>query len=75
MLGRSRAGSGPEELALAFGDRDVIDAGFPPTHQALIVELPEFIAVRRGNRIRSADPIGDQVGVARSLENGAQGAA
>ena len=45
MVRRSRAGSGPEELAVTLGYGDVIDAGFAPTRQAVVVELPEFVAV------------------------------
>src|SRR5262249_34919665 len=35
----------PEELAVTFGDGDVVDAGFPQAHQAVVVEFPEFVAV------------------------------
>src|SRR5260370_37303089 len=45
VVRRSRTGGGPEKLAIAFGDGHVVDAGFPPTHQAIVVELPEFVAV------------------------------
>src|SRR5215470_15464711 len=36
VVRRSRTGSGPEELAGTFGDGDVVDAGFPPAHQAVV---------------------------------------
>src|SRR5438477_6714352 len=39
---RSRTGSGPEKLTLPFGDGHVVDARFPPTHQSVVVKLPEF---------------------------------
>src|SRR5207245_2777199 len=45
VVRRSRTGSGPEELAVAFGDGDVVDAGFPSTHQAVVVEFPQLVAV------------------------------
>src|ERR1700720_860584 len=45
VVRRSRTGSGPEELTITFGDGDVVDAGFPPTHQALVVKFPELVAV------------------------------
>src|SRR5262249_8515186 len=41
----SRTGSRPEGLAVTCGDGAVIDAGFPPTHQAVVVEFPELVAV------------------------------
>src|SRR5262249_15179888 len=45
VVRRSRTGSGPEELALTFGYGDVVDAGFPPTHQAVVIKFPELVAV------------------------------
>src|SRR5262249_8366077 len=45
VVRRSRTGSGPEELPIAFGNGHVVDSGFPPTHQAVVVEFPEFVAV------------------------------
>src|SRR5215813_13346657 len=35
----------PRELAIARGDRQVVDAGEAQPHQALIVELPVLVAV------------------------------
>src|SRR6185369_12010840 len=45
VVRRSRTGSGPEELAIAFGDGNVVDAGLPPAHQAVVVEFPQLVAV------------------------------
>src|SRR5690606_27995720 len=36
----------PAELALGLGDRQIVDAGYAPAHQAVLVELPVLIAVR-----------------------------
>src|SRR5262245_2067349 len=36
----------PVILALALGDRPVVDAGDAPAHQAVLVELPVLVAVR-----------------------------
>src|SRR4029077_12304184 len=35
----------PVELALGRSDREVVDAGDPPPHQPVLVELPVLIAV------------------------------
>src|SRR5258707_12172371 len=35
----------PVIFAFAFFDRQVIDAGDPPSHQALFVELPILVAI------------------------------
>src|SRR6516225_2588849 len=45
LVSRSRTGDGPEELALAFGDGDIVDAGFAASHHAAFVKLPQLIAV------------------------------
>src|SRR4029077_12775912 len=45
VVRRSRARRGPEKLALAFGNGNVVDSGFPPSHQAVVVEFPELVAV------------------------------
>src|ERR1700719_787003 len=45
VVRRSRAGSGPEELAVGFNYADVVDAGLAAPHQAAFVELPLLIAV------------------------------
>src|SRR6266436_8314778 len=45
VVRRSRTRSGPEELTVTLGYGDVVDAGFAPTHQAVVVEFPEFVAV------------------------------
>src|SRR5271155_4367491 len=45
MLVGTPAG-GPEIFSVRFGNRQVVDAGDAPAHQAVLVELPEFIAVR-----------------------------
>jgi hypothetical protein len=45
MIGRAWSRSRPEELALAFEDRQIIDAGLAPLHQAPFIELPELVAV------------------------------
>lgn len=39
------AGSGPEKLAIVFGNGQVVDAGFPAAHQAVLVKLPDLVAV------------------------------
>src|SRR3984885_2444318 len=36
---------GPVIFALALFDRQVVDAGDPPSHQALFVELPILVAI------------------------------
>jgi hypothetical protein len=36
----------PEIPSVCRGDRQVVDAGDPPAHEAVVIELPEFIAVR-----------------------------
>ena len=45
VVRRSRTGSGPEELAVTVGDMNVVDAGFPPAHQAVVVEFPQLVTV------------------------------
>ena len=45
VVRRSRTGSRPEELAVTFGYGNVVDTGFPPTHQAVVVEFPELVAI------------------------------
>src|ERR1700742_4561038 len=34
------------ETAILLGDRDIVDAGFAPAHQAVFVEFPLLVAVR-----------------------------
>src|SRR6476620_11276978 len=46
MIRRSHAGHVPEELAVGFVDRHVVDAGVAPPHQPVVVELPVLVAVR-----------------------------
>ena len=46
MIGRSRAGGGPEEYSISLAYGDVIDACLATAHQAPIFELPQFVAVR-----------------------------
>jgi hypothetical protein len=41
----ARSGCRPTELALAFLDDHVIDAGLSTPHQTLFVKLPEFVAI------------------------------
>src|SRR5271156_4942378 len=36
---------GPEILAVGFDNRQVVDAGDAPAHQAVLVELPELVAI------------------------------
>src|SRR5579859_7816597 len=36
---------GAEDPSLRLLDRDVVDAGLPPAHQAVLVELPQLVAV------------------------------
>ena len=36
---------GPVIFSILLGDRQVIDAGDPPAHQAVIVEFPVLVAV------------------------------
>src|SRR5689334_5494606 len=45
MAGRPGAGASPEEFALILADRDVVDAGFTPPHQAVIIELPLLVPI------------------------------
>src|ERR1700733_5696693 len=45
MIRRPGTWSGPEKLAIGFADRQVIDAGLAPSHQAAFVEFPQFVAV------------------------------
>src|SRR5260370_33273647 len=45
MIGRPGPGRRPMELALARGDRQVVDRGEATTHQAALVELPVLVAV------------------------------
>jgi ureidoacrylate peracid hydrolase len=40
-----RCGPGPEDPPVLLLDRDVVDAGLAPGHQAVGVELPQFVAV------------------------------
>src|ERR1700676_2189514 len=42
---RSWAGRGPVEAAVFFRNRNIVDAGFAPAHQAVFVELPLLVAV------------------------------
>src|ERR1700729_3843759 len=42
---RPRSRRGPMEAAVLFGNRDVVDAGLAPAHQAVPVELPLLIAI------------------------------
>ena len=42
---RPRAGGGPAEAAILFGNLDIVDAGFAAAHQAVLVELPLLVAV------------------------------
>src|SRR5262249_48144554 len=44
-VGRPRARGGPMEAAIFLGDGDVVDRGFTARHQAVLVELPLFVAV------------------------------
>lgn len=46
MIGGARAGGGPVEATIGFGDGDVVDAGFAAFHQSVLVELPLLVAVR-----------------------------
>src|SRR4029079_795981 len=43
--GRARARGRPVEAPLALLDRDIVDAGLAPPHQAVFVELPLLVAV------------------------------
>ena len=36
----------PMKLALGLVDRNIVDAGFAPTHQTMLVELPLFVPMR-----------------------------
>ena len=45
MIGWSRTGSGPEKLAIGFENRNIVDAGLAASHQAALVELPQFVAI------------------------------
>src|SRR5262245_24433040 len=44
-VGRAWPGRRPAEAALAFLDRDIVDAGLAPPHQAMLVELPLLVAI------------------------------
>ena len=35
----------PVELSILIRDRNIVDAGLTPTHQALVTEFPAFIAI------------------------------
>src|SRR2546422_441293 len=39
------SGAGAEDAALGLLDRDVVDAGLAAAHQAVLVELPQLVAV------------------------------
>src|SRR5271154_744938 len=43
---RPRTRRGPVKAPVLLGDRDVVDAGFTATHQAVLVEFPLLVAVR-----------------------------
>src|SRR5208337_2388537 len=45
VVRRSRTGSRPEKLAIAYEDGDIVDACFPATHQSVFVVLPQFVSV------------------------------
>ncbi len=45
MIERARARRVPKKLPLVFPDPDIVDAGFAPAHQALLVELPVLVTV------------------------------
>src|SRR5437667_11019588 len=45
VVRRSGTGSGPKEFAVGFGDSNVVGAGFPASHQAAFVELPQLVAI------------------------------
>src|SRR4051812_46565198 len=45
MIGRPWTRSGPEELAIGFENRNIVDAGFAALHQAALIVLPKFVAV------------------------------
>ena len=57
------AAQGPSEFAIAFGYREIIDAGDPTAHQAVFVEFPILIAV-------SAKPIAAVVVILVGEANG-----
>src|SRR5579862_5051594 len=42
---RPRTRRRPMEAAIFFGNRNVVDAGLAPAHQAVLVELPLLVAV------------------------------
>src|ERR1700730_3256850 len=44
-ISRSRARRGPVKAAVLLRNRDIVDAGFAPAHQAVLVELPLLVAV------------------------------
>ena len=41
----SRTWRGPVKRALRLRDRQVIDAGFSPPHEAIAPELPQLVAI------------------------------
>jgi len=45
VVGRPRAGGGPQELSIVRRDADVIDTRFTAAHQAVVVEFPKLVAV------------------------------
>src|SRR5262245_30946334 len=45
MVRRAGSRSGPEELAFGFENAHVVNARFSATHQAVLVELPQLVAV------------------------------
>ena len=57
MIGWSRTRGGPEELAITGENGDVIDACFAASHQTLVVEFPQLIAVTAMPRARVVMPL------------------
>ncbi len=45
MISGSRSRSRPKKLTIGFPNRDVVDAGFAPSHQTVFSELPQLVAI------------------------------
>src|SRR5262245_55477244 len=57
VIYRPGAGSGPEELPVGHENREVVDARLAATHQSLLVELPQFVAVAAEPVVRGVVPL------------------
>src|SRR5262245_42693557 len=59
----------PAEFARRFGDRQIVDARVTPAHEAVLVELPIFVAIRSKPVVRIIVPfVSEAHRDARSVE-------